>query len=134
MPVANIPIGTKGESKLQVTDEIAINFLGAEGARVLGTPYLISHLEFTARNSVLPFLEPGYDTVGARVDVRHLAATPMGMQVTFLSELVSVEDRRLVFKVEAFDQKEKVAEGTHERAVINVGKFAARVQAKAAQA
>lgn len=130
----DIPIGTKGQSKLRVTSEIAINFLGAEGARVLGTPYLISHLEFTARNSVLPFLEKGYDTVGARVDVKHLAATPMGMEVTFESELIAVEDRRLQFKVRAFDEKELISEGTHERALINVERFAARVASKASGA
>jgi fluoroacetyl-CoA thioesterase len=101
------------------------------GARVLGTPYLISNLEFTARNSVLPFLEKGFDTVGARVDVRHLAATPMGMEVTFQSELVAVEDRRLHFRVTAFDEKETISEGTHERFIINVERFASRVQAKA---
>ena len=128
----NIPIGTKGESKVRVTSEIAVNFLGVEGARVLGTPYLISYLEFTARNSVLPFLEKGFDTVGARVDVRHLAATPMGMEVTFESELIAVEDRRLTFKVKAFDEKDLISEGTHERALINVERFAARVSAKAA--
>lgn len=130
--MANIPIGTKGESKLRVTPEIAVDFLGADGARVLGTPYLISQLEFTARNSVLPFLEKGFDTVGARVDVRHLAATPLGMEVTFQSELIEVEDRRLRFRVQAFDEKEMISEGTHERGIINVERFAARVQAKAA--
>jgi fluoroacetyl-CoA thioesterase len=129
--VANIPLGTKGEMKILVADDNAISFLGVDGARVLGTPYMIYYLEMTARNSVLPLLEPGFDTVGARVDVRHLAATPMGMHVTFRSELIGMEDRRLFFKVEAFDDKEKVGEGTHERAVVNVAKFAARVQAKA---
>ncbi len=130
--MATIPIGTKGESKLVVTREIAINFLGAEGARVLGTPYLIAQLEFTARDSVLPFLEKGFDTVGARVDVRHLAATPLGMEVRFESELIAVEERRLMFRVRAFDQKELISEGTHERGIINIERFAARVQAKAA--
>jgi fluoroacetyl-CoA thioesterase len=130
--VPAIPIGTKGESKIRVTSDNAIDFLGVANARVLGTPYMISHLEFTARNSVLPFLEKGYDTVGARVDVRHLAATPMGMEVTFQSELIAVEDRRLTFKVRAFDENDVISEGTHERALINVERFAARVAAKAA--
>ena len=129
--MANIPIGTKGESSLIVTPDIAINFLGVEGARVLGTPFLIYNLEMTARNSVKPFLEDGFDTVGARVDIRHLAATPLGMRVTFRSEVTSVEDRRLTFRVEAFDEKDKISEGSHERAIIQVTKFAARVQAKA---
>jgi fluoroacetyl-CoA thioesterase len=128
--VANIPIGTKGESSIVVTPDNAVSFLGVEGARVLGTPYLIGHLEMTARDSVKPFLDPGFDTVGARVDVRHLAATPLGMRVTFRSELTAIEDRRLFFRVEAFDEKDKISEGNHERAIIQVGKFAARVQAK----
>jgi len=130
--VPNIPLGTKGESTILVNDENAISFLGVEDARVLGTPYLIGHLEMTARDSVKPYLEEGFDTVGARVDVRHLAATPMGMRVTFRSELTGIEDRRLHFRVEAFDDKEKISEGTHERAVIQIAKFATRLQAKAA--
>lgn len=130
--VINIPIGTKGESTILVDDANAISFLGVEGTRVLGTPFMIGYLEMTARDSVKPFLDEGYDTVGARVDVRHLAATPMGMKVTFRSELTAVEDRRLHFKVEAFDDKEKVGEGTHERAVIQISKFASRLEAKAA--
>jgi len=129
----SIPIGTTHESTVLVTDENAVSFLGVEGARVLGTPYMIGYLEMTARDSVKPFLEEGYDTVGARVDVRHLAATPIGMRVTFRSELTAVEDRRLHFKVEAFDQKDKIAEGTHERAIINVARFAARLQSKSAE-
>ena len=132
LTVSTIPLGTKGESKLRVTSENAIDFLGAPGARVLGTPYLISHLEFTARNSLLPFLEKGFDTVGARVDVKHLAATPMGMEVTFKSEVTAVEDRRVQFRVEAFDEREKISEGTHERFIVNIERFASRVEAKAA--
>jgi fluoroacetyl-CoA thioesterase len=130
--VIEIPVGTTHESTILVTDENAVSFLGVEGARVLGTPYMIGYLEMTARDLVKPFLDEGYDTVGARVDVRHLAATPMGMQVTFRSEVTGVQDRRLFFKVEAFDQKEKIGEGTHERAIINVARFAARLQSKSA--
>ena len=128
--VANILIGTKGESSIIVTPETAVSFLGVDSARVLGTPFLIFHLEMTSRNSVKPFLDEGFDTVGARVDVRHLAATPLGMRVTFRSELTGIEDRRLFFRVEAFDEKDKISDGTHERAIIQVAKFAARVQAK----
>jgi len=129
--VNDIPIGTTGEMKILVADDNAVSFLGPETARVLGTPYMIYYIEMTARNSVKPLLPAGFDTVGTRVDVRHLAATPMGFHVTFRSELTTREDRRLIFKVEAFDDKEKVGEGTHERAIIDVAKFASRVQAKA---
>ena len=129
--MTNLPLGTTGESTILVSNSNAISFLGDESARVLGTPYLIGHLEMTARDSVQPFLDEGSDTVGVRVDVRHLAATPLGMRVTFRSELTGIEDRRLHFKVEAFDDKEKIGEGTHERAIINIAKFASRLKAKA---
>ena len=127
-----IPLGTQAEQKLLVTSEIAVNFLGLETARVLGTPYLIGFLEITARNAIKPLLGADEDTVGTEVNVRHLAATPIGLQVTFRAEVIAVNDRRVNFKVEAFDEKEKIAEGTHERFIVNVPRFAARVQAKAA--
>src|SRR5438132_904295 len=122
-PMANIPVGTKGEERLLVTSDVAIDFLGVETARVLATPQLIAHLEMTARNSILPLLEPGHDSVGTQVNVAHLAATPIGMNVTFRSEVTAVADRRVTFKVEAYDEKEKIAEGTHERGNVNVTKF-----------
>ena len=130
--MADIPIGTKGEEKLLVTSEVAIDFLGVETARVLATPQLIAHLEMTARNSIKPFLDSGHDSVGTQVNVAHLAATPIGMNVTFRSEVIAVAERRVTFKVEAYDEKDKIAEGTHERGVVNVAKFATRLAAKAA--
>lgn len=128
--MANIPVGTRNEEKLLVTRDVAIDFIGDENARVLSTPNMILHMEKTSRNAVLPLLEPGHDTVGTHVNVYHLAATPVGMTVTFRAEVTSVEDRRINFKVEAFDEKEKVGEGTHQRAIINVARFGTRVQEK----
>jgi len=129
--MAEIPVGTKLEHKLLVDNEVAINFLGMEGARVLATPWMIGWMERTCRDAVLPLLDPGYDTVGTHVDVSHLAATPMGMTVTFTAEVIGVEERRIRFKVEAWDEKEKAGEGTHERAIVNIARFAARMQSKA---
>lgn len=128
--MAEIPIGTKLEQKLLVDNEVAIDFLGMEGARVLATPWMIGWMERTCRNAVLPLLDPGHDTVGTHVDVYHLAATPMGMTVTFTAEVIEVQDRRVKFKVEAWDEKEKAGEGTHERAIINVARFTAKMQSK----
>jgi fluoroacetyl-CoA thioesterase len=125
-----IPVGTPGELRRRVTDDIAIDFLGLEGARVLATPAMIGLLEMTCRNSILPLLEAGYDSVGTEVNVKHLAATPMGMEVTFQSEVLEVDERRVKFKVAAFDEKEQIAEGTHERFVINVERFAKRLKEK----
>lgn len=123
-------IGTKGEEKILVTSENAISFLGHEGARVLSTPHMIGYMERTCRNTVLPLLEPGYDTVGTHVNVSHLAAAPIGSSVTFRAEVIGVNDRRVQFRVEAWDETEKLGEGTHERAIINVAKFATRLAAK----
>ena len=130
--MANIPIGTKGEEKLLVTSDVAIDFLGVENARVLATPHLIAHLEMTARNSIKPLLDEGHDSVGTQVTVSHLAPTPMGMNVTFHSEVIAVAERRVTFKVEAYDEKDKIAEGTHERGIVNVAKFATKLAAKEA--
>jgi fluoroacetyl-CoA thioesterase len=130
--MANIRAGTANEEKLIVTHDVAIDFLGVEGGRVLSTPNVILGLERASRNAVLPLLDPGYDTVGTHVNVYHLAATPLGMTVTFRTVIVSVEERRVNFKVEAFDEKEKIAEGTHQRAIVNVARFSAKVQEKKA--
>ena len=128
--MANIPIGTTGEEKLLVTNEVAINFLGTEGARVLSTPNMILYMERTCRQTVLPLLEPGYETVGTHVNVAHLAAAPVGMTVTFRAEVIKVSGKRVEFRVEAWDETEKIGEGTHERAIINIAKFASRMASK----
>jgi len=79
---------------------------------------------------VLPLLEAGHDTVGTHVNVSHLAATPLGMTVTFRAEVTGVTGRRVQFRVEAWDEKEKIGEGTHERAIIDIAKFATRLAEK----
>ncbi len=114
-----------------VTSETAIDFLGLAAARVLSTPCLVGLLEMACRDSVKPLLEEGFDTVGAEVSVKHLAATPVGMQIRLLSEVIAVEGRRVRFKVEAFDEAERICEGEHERFVIDVARFAGCVEAKA---
>jgi predicted thioesterase len=125
-----IVIGTKGEKRVLVTGENAISFLGAEGPRVLATPNMIGLMERTCRDTVLPQLETGYDTVGTHVNVFHLAAAPIGATVNITAEITALVDRRVEFRVEAWDEKEKIGAGTHERAIINVAKFAARMAAK----
>ena len=125
-----IAIGTKGEEKRLVTNENAISFLGNEGARVLSTPHMIGLMEWTCRNTVKPLLDEGFDTVGTHVNVAHLGAAPIGMTVTFTAEVIEVSERRVTFRVEAVDEKGKIGEGTHERAIINVAKFAARMAEK----
>lgn len=132
--MADIPNGLKGEERLLITTEVAIDFLGLPDARVLSTPNLIQHLEITARNSIVPLLDPGHDSVGTHVNVAHLAAAPMGAVVTFHSEVIKVDGRRVTFRVDAFNNHEKIAEGTHERAIVDIARFAAKAREKLARA
>lgn len=131
----NIPVGEVREEKLLVTSEVAIDFLGMAEARVLSTPNMIGWMERTARNLALEHLEPGHDTVGTHVNVAHLAAALIGTSVTFRAEVLSVEEKRVNFKVEAVDEfGEKLGEGTHQRGIIHVARFAARLAGKRAKA
>jgi predicted thioesterase len=98
---------------------------------VLATPRLIGLLEQAAFLAVQPALAEGQTTVGTRVDVRHLAATPVGMRVTASAELEEIDARMLRFRVRAYDTRELVMEGTHERAIIHRARFLERVARKA---
>lgn len=122
----NIPIGTTRRYQTRVTNDIATSFLGIEDARVLSTPEMIRIMERTCRDAVLPLLDAGYDTVGTHVNVFHRASAPLGSSVTFTSEVLEFVERRIQFRVEAATESEKIGEGTHERTIINVAKFAAR--------
>ena len=128
--MANIPIGTSGEQQILVTTENAINFLGLDGARVLSTPHMIGFMERTCRDTVKPLLDDGYDTVGTHVNIAHLAAAPLGTTARCIAEVIGLNGNRVQFRVEAWDEKEKIGEGTHERAIINVAKFATKLAAK----
>jgi fluoroacetyl-CoA thioesterase len=125
-----LKLGLKLEYSTIVTADLAVNFLGLESARVLGTPFMIMLMEMTSRNCVKPHLSDGLDTVGTVVNIRHLAATPLGSKIRFTSELIGIEGKRVTFKVTAFDEREKIGEGEHERAVIDIAKFGARVSEK----
>ncbi|MHB1132883.1 MAG: thioesterase family protein [Chloroflexota bacterium] len=127
--MANIQPGLTGESSVEVTEENSTVHLG--DVRVFTTPDLIRLLERTCLRSVVPYLELGEATVGVGVNMRHLAATPVGMQVTARSRLTEVKGHILTFAVEAHDPQEKVAEGTHWRAVVRVDEVAARLRRKA---
>jgi len=118
------------ESTYTVTDDVAIHFMGPTIEPVLSTPSMINWMEHTCRDNVASMLAAGEDTVGMQVDVKHLAATPVGMKVRVVSKLMKVEGRVYSFEVEAFDEADKIGEGTHKRASVNVAKFDARVKSK----
>lgn len=125
-----IQIGAAREELVAVDDHNAITFLGLPGARVLSTPHMIGFMERTSRNLLLPMLEAGFDSVGTLVNVAHLGAAPLGSSVTFRALIESVDQRRVNFRVEAFDAREKIGEGTHQRFIINVERFSLKMKAK----
>lgn len=125
--------GIKNEQKRVVSESDAITFLGPGVTPSLSTPAMIRWMEIAARDGVLPHLEKGQDTVGTQVNVSHLAATPLGDEVTYRATLTQVEGRRLTFDVEAVDRHETIGKGTHERFVIDVERFAARLKKRFGQ-
>jgi predicted thioesterase len=123
--------GLVNEIKIKVTDDMTAEASDVAGmAPVLATHRMISYLERTAHMAVFPLLAEGQSTVGTLVNVRHLAATPVGMEVRLRAELVEVDRRRLLFKVEAWDEVEKIGEGQHERFIIDVQRFLGGVEKK----
>ena len=119
-----------GEIEMVVHEENTASHLGSGNVAVLATPEMIRLMERAAVAAVDHLLPDGHGTVGVAVDVRHLAATPVGMKVRAQAELTAVEGRKLTFRVEAFDEVEKIGEGTHRRVVIDLERFKARVRAK----
>jgi predicted thioesterase len=128
--MSDIEPGLVGEATLVVQATHTASHLGSGGVEVLATPVMIALMEEAARTSVDPKLEPGQMSVGVNLNVSHLAATPVGMRVSTRAELLNVDGRKLTFKVEAYDEKEKIGEGTHTRAIINLERFMSRVHEK----
>lgn len=122
--------GLIGEKTDTVRNDNLATSYGSGGAAVYATPAMVGLLENAALSGVDPLLPEGWCTVGTHLDVKHLAATPPGMTVRARAELLSVEGRKLIFKVEAFDEKEKIGEGTHERYIIELAKFLAKIESK----
>lgn len=125
-----LEIGIKGSSSCTVTLNDTAKALGSGGLDVLSTPKLIALMENAAMLSVRPYLEEGSDTVGTLLNVKHLAATPVGMTVRAEAELIEIDRRRLVFSVKAWDEVELVGEGTHERFIVDMEKFTNKCNSK----
>jgi fluoroacetyl-CoA thioesterase len=123
--------GLVGEVELVVSAPDTADALGNKGVHVLATPRLVGLLEEAAIAAVQAHLPAGAGTVGTRIDVKHLAATPVGMRVRARAVVREVDGRRYVYDVEAHDDVEKIAEGTHERFQINQARFLERVAEKA---
>ncbi len=120
-------VGMTGEAATLVVHENTAAAVGAGGVEVFGTPMMIALMENAAWGAVSDDLDQGYVTVGSLVNVKHLGATPLGQHVRAKAELIEIDGRRLVFKVEAFDEQKKIGEGTHERYVVNLERFMQRL-------
>ena len=126
----NLRVPMHGEARTKVTgDNTALKF-GSGSVDVFGTPAMIALMEEASINTVDKKLPEGFVTVGIELSIKHIAATPKGMNITASAELLEIDGKRLVFKVEAFDEVEKIGEGTHQRYIIELDKFKSRAQSK----
>jgi fluoroacetyl-CoA thioesterase len=130
--LAQVKPGLRGEVGLVVSGEHTAPRVGSGAVSVLATPVMINLMEAAALAAVERFLPPGYQSLGTVLNVRHIAATPVGMRVSASATLEKVDGRTLAFRVEAHDERELIGDGTHERVVVNVEKFDQRVKRKLA--
>ena len=124
--------GLKGASQLVVAEEHTAPRVGSGRVHVLATPVMINVIEAAALAAIEHLLPEGYQSLGTRLDIRHFAATPVGMRVRAEVEVERVDGRTVSFRVSVSDEKEPVGDGTHERMVVNVSRFDVRVQDKVA--
>lgn len=120
MDIPELKPGLSAEVTTEVDDRLVVKHVGGDG--VLSTPSMIALMERAGIQAVQPYLGEGQTTVGFEVNVKHFAATPKGKKVTVRAELLDVDGRKLRFKVEAHDEDQKVGEGTHRRAIIQIGR------------
>jgi fluoroacetyl-CoA thioesterase len=124
--------GMKSSSELVVGEEHTAPRVGSGRVHVLATPVMINVIEAAALAAIEHLLPEGHQSLGTRLDIRHFAATPVGMRIRAEAEVVKVEGRTVTFRVSVTDEKEPIGDGTHERMVVNVGRFDVRVQEKVA--
>ena len=126
-----IPVGAKGTYALRVVPaHLANQFKDAALPPVFATPMMVTAMENAALNAVRDYLDPGESAVGTAVNIRHLAATPVGHRVTAEAVVTKVDGRRIEFNVSARDEAEEIGNGTHERMVVDITRLAQRLEAK----
>jgi len=128
--LSKLTVGLAGAAELVIGEEHTAPFVGSGRVRVLATPVMINLMEAAALDAVEKLLPAGHQSLGIRLDVRHYAATPVGMRVRATAALTGVDGRTLDFRVEARDDKEPIGDGLHQRVVVNVERFDQRVQDK----
>lgn len=122
--------GLQGSAELVVGEEHTAPRVGSGRVHVLATPVMINLFEAAALDAIERLLPAGHQSLGTVLNVRHIAATPVGMRVTARAEVTGVEGRTIRFRLEAHDERELIGDGTHERVAVNVAKFDLRVQKK----
>jgi predicted thioesterase len=130
--VLKVEVGQVGSLEQVVGPQHAADRFENTGVTVLATPVLCHWFESAAVRAIAPQLEPGEASVGSRLTIEHLKATPLGMRVHVESRVVVVDGRRITFEAQARDEVELVARGTHERFVVDLERFLAGVEAKSA--
>lgn len=125
--------GLQTEKSISVDEARCIGFMGKEGM-VYATPRMVSDVEYTCRDFLLAHLDPGEDSVGAHVSIDHLAATPIGLNVTIQAKVVEVDRRKIVFEFSVHDPVEQCGRGKHVRFVVETAKTRERLAAKRAKA
>ncbi|WP_432404933.1 thioesterase family protein [Wukongibacter sp. M2B1] len=119
----NLEVGMKAEIDKVVSEKDTAASFGSGSVLVLATPMMIGLMENAALKAVDSHLPENFATVGIHLDVKHLASTPVGMKATAKAELIEIKGKKLKFKIEAYDEKEKIGEGYHSRYIIDVPKF-----------
>lgn len=130
---AMLPVGLRNEVVFVVEEQNTAAHIGSGSLRVLATPSMIGMMERVSHALIARQLPEGYSSVGTMVDIRHLAPTPINARVRILSQVVEVDGRKVTLHVEAWDDQEKVGEGTHQRVIIDVQRFLQRVNEKQRQ-
>jgi fluoroacetyl-CoA thioesterase len=130
MELAALKPGLTGRAELVVGEEHTAPRVGSGRVHVLATPVMINLFEAAALDAIEHLLPPGYQSLGTRLDVRHIAATPVGMKVSVSVKVLKIEGRIVLFSLQAHDEKELIGDGQHERVVVNVEKFDQRVARK----
>ena len=130
----DIRTGLVGRAELRVGEEHTAPRVGSGKVHVLATPVMINVIEAAALDAIEHLLPAGYQSLGTLLNVRHIAATPVGMKIVAEARVTRVEGRSVTFAVNVKDEKELIGDGTHERVVVNVEKFDLRVQRKLAKA
>lgn len=131
--MSGLQVGIEGKASIVVNNDNTAMAYGSGAVNVFATPALVGLMEKAALSSVDPLLDAGYTTVGTKIDVKHLAATPIGMNVTATSRLMEVNGKRLLFNIEVRDEVDLVGTGVHERFIIELAGFIKRVESKAAK-